>query len=77
MYLNKQIIYVTYTAMTIGFINGPFEGREESGYVTITVGFLSSNNITLGGEISVLVYVDVIKNISNAATCKYKHDEEE
>ena len=69
-------MHLTYPAMTIEFIGSPFEGRENSGYVTITLGLLRSNDISLEGEISVRVYVDVIKRISNAATCKYKHDEE-
>ena len=62
--------------MNIGFLNSSFEVREEDGYAIITVGFLRSDNITLEGEISVLIYVDMFKNTSNAAICKYKHDEE-
>ena len=59
---------LTYTVLTIGFIGGPYEGKESDGVVTITVGLLGST--VLHNEIPVLFSTQEISGISNAAEGK-------
>ena len=63
--------YLTYTVVNIVFIGGPFEGREESGFVAITVGVMEPDKLKT--EVSVNLTTEDIVGISNAATGKCKH----
>ena len=62
---------LTYTVVNVLFIGDPFEGREESGLVGVTVGVIEYEN--LKREVSVNLTTEDIVGISNAATGKCKH----
>ena len=59
---------LTYTAINITFIGDPFEGREDSGFVAITVGVMEPDKLKT--EVSVNLTTEDIVGISNAATGK-------
>ena len=62
---------LTYTAVNITFIGAPFEGREGSGFIAITVGVMEPDKLKT--EVSVNLTTEDIVGISNAATGKCKH----
>ena len=57
--------------VNIGFIDDPYEGREESGFTAITVGVTGS--VALQREVTVTITSDVLLTM-HAATCKYEYD---
>ena len=63
---------MAYTVVIL-FIGAPYEGREGNGFVAITVGVIEPEKLKT--KISVNLTTKDIVGISNAATGKYKHDE--
>ena len=73
LFLLLLILILTYTGVNIVFIGDPFEGREDSRLVAITIGVVEPEKLKT--EVSVNLTTKDIVGISNAATGKCKHDE--
>ena len=61
------LYYIFLLVLQIGFIDAPYTTREESGFVTVSVGILSAGVVLDDDFVVTLETMDITTGINNAA----------